>query len=115
MVRLGQAAIMAHKIMASWLAGWQAFVVAGDAAVLADPGERPLHDPPAGQHLEGVRVALGDDADGHLQAGGPGGELTGVDGIGPDQADAATGPVQVPQQRPGGHGASQRTDGGSGA
>ena len=41
MVRLGQAGShWLDKIMASWLAGWQAFVVAGDAAVLADPGER---------------------------------------------------------------------------
>ena len=33
---------MAHKIMASWLAR-EALVVADGAAVLADPGERPLY------------------------------------------------------------------------
>ena len=37
-----------------------------------------------------------------FRARGPGGELAGVDGVGPDQADAAAGAVQVPQQRPGG-------------
>ena len=69
--------------------------------MLADPGECPLHDPPAGQYLEGVRLAAGDDAQGHLHAGGPGAQLAGIDGIGPDQADVAGGAVQVPQQRPG--------------
>jgi hypothetical protein len=79
----------------------EVFIVADGAAVLADPGESALHDPPAGQDLEGVRVAPGDDADGHLQGCGLGGELAGVDGISPDQADAAAGLVQVLQQRPG--------------
>ena len=69
--------------------------------MLADPGECPFHDPAAGQHLEGVRLAAGDDAQGHLHAGGPGAQLAGIDGIGPDQADVAGGAVQVPQQRPG--------------
>src|SRR5689334_953472 len=54
---------MAHKIIASWLAG-EALVVADGAAVLADPGDSPLHDPAAGQDLKCVRVALGDDLDG---------------------------------------------------
>src|SRR6266571_5710803 len=85
-----------------FVAGREAFVVADGAAVLADPGECPLYHPAAGQHLEGVRVAPGDDLQGHLQAGGPAGELAGVDSTGPDQADAAAGAVQVPQQRPGG-------------
>jgi hypothetical protein len=84
-----------------FVAGREAFIVADGAAVLADPGERPLHDPPAGQHLEGVRVAPGDDLQVHLHGRGPGAELAGVDGIGPDQPDAAARPVQVPQQRPG--------------
>jgi len=69
--------------------------------VLADPGERPLHHPPAGQYLKGVRVAPGDDLQGHLQGRGPAGQLAGVDRVGPDQPDAAAGAVQVPQQRPG--------------
>ena len=84
-----------------FMAGREAFVVADGAAVLADPGEGPLHDPPAGQDLEGVRLAPGDDLEVHRQAGGPAGELAGVDGVRPDQADAAAGAVQVPQQRPG--------------
>ena len=32
----------------------------------------------------------------HLQSDGPGGELAGIGGIGPDQADPAADPVQVP-------------------
>jgi hypothetical protein len=85
-----------------FVAGREAFVVADGAAVLADPGERPLDHPPAGQDLERVRVAPGDDLDSHLQSRGPGGELAVVDGVSPDQADAAAGLAQVPQQRPGG-------------
>ena len=76
-------------------------VVTDGAAVLADPGERPLYHPPARQHLEGVRVALGHDLHGHLQCGSPAGQLAGVSGIGPDQLDPAAGTVQIPQQRPG--------------
>src|SRR5215467_12128552 len=78
-----------------FVAGGQVLVVAGGAAVLADPGEGALDDPAAGQDLEGVGVALGDDLEGHLQRAG-------VSGVGPDQADVAAGAVGVPQQRPGG-------------
>ena len=85
-----------------FVAGREAFVVADGAAVLADPGEGALDDPPAGQHFEGVRFALGDDLQGHLQAGGPGGQGAGVSGIGPDQPDTPAGAVGVPQQWPGG-------------
>jgi len=56
-----------------FMAGREAFIVAGGTAVLADPGERPLHDPAAGQDLERVRVAPGDYLDGHLQGRGPAG------------------------------------------
>lgn len=43
----------------------------------------------------GVRVALGDDAEGHLQGRGPPGEpAAGAGGISPDQADGAAGPVR---------------------
>jgi hypothetical protein len=50
----------------------------------------------------GVQVALGDDAEGHLQGRGPPGEpAAGAAGISPDQADGAAGPARVPQ-RPGG-------------
>ena len=84
-----------------FVAGREAFVVADGAAVLADPGEGALYHPPAGQYLEGVRVAPGHDLQGHLHAGGPGAQLAGVDGVGPDQADVARGAVEVPQQRPG--------------
>jgi hypothetical protein len=58
-----------------FVAGGQVFVVADGASVLADPGEGPLDDPAAGQDLEGVRVAFGDDLDSHLQGGRPAGEL----------------------------------------
>ena len=54
-----------------FVAGREAFVVADGAAVLADPGEGPLDDPAAGQDLEGVRAAPGDDLDGYLQGRGP--------------------------------------------
>ena len=64
-----------------FVAGREAFVVADSAAVLADPGEGPLHDPPAGQDLEGVRLAPGDDLEVHLQGRGPAGELAGVNGL----------------------------------
>src|SRR6266571_1946890 len=84
-----------------FVAGLEAFVVADGAAVLADPGECALYDPAAGQHLEGMRVAPGDDLQVYLQGRGPAGELAGVDGISPYQTDAAAGAVQVPQQRPG--------------
>ena len=85
-----------------FVAGREAFVVADGAAVLADPGEGALDDPPAGQHLEGVRVAPGDDLQGHLHGRGPGGQPGGVvAGVGPHQADTGAGAVGVPQQRPG--------------
>src|SRR5439155_27287586 len=85
-----------------FVAGGQVLVVPDCAAVLADPGEGPLDDPAAGQDFEGVRFALGDDLQGHLQAGGPGGQGAGVSGIGPDQPDTPAGAVGVPQQWPGG-------------
>ena len=51
----------------------------------------------------GVRVALGDDAEGHRQGRGPpGGPAAGAGGISSGQADGAAGPVRVAQQRPGG-------------
>jgi hypothetical protein len=40
-----------------FVAGREALVVAGGAGCFADPGERPLHNPPTEQHPEGVRVA----------------------------------------------------------
>ena len=83
-----------------FVAGGQVLIIAGGAAVFADPGEGPFDDPVAGQDLEGVRVALGHDLEGHLQCGGPGGQRAGVSGIGPDQADTPAGAVGVPQQRP---------------
>jgi hypothetical protein len=42
-------AIMAQVIMAGGVQ--EAFVVAGGAAVFADPGERPLDDPSVGRDL----------------------------------------------------------------
>ena len=84
-----------------FVAGREAFVVANSAAVLADPGEGPLHYPATWQDLERVGVAHGDDLQVHLQGRGPGAQVAGIDGIGPDQADVAAAAVQVPQQRPG--------------
>src|SRR5215470_5360605 len=86
-----------------FVAGGQVLVVAGGAAVLADPGEGPFHDPAARQNLKGVPVALGDDLYSDLHGRGPGGEPGGgVSGVGPDQQDLAASAMQVPQQRPGG-------------
>src|SRR4029077_18140406 len=58
----------------------------------------------AGQDLEGVQgIGPPDDLHGELEVGGgPGGQFPGVAAIGPGQADAGAGPVQVEQQRPGG-------------
>ena len=79
------------------------FVVADGAAELGDPGEGALDHPAARQYLEGVQViGAADDLDGEPQRGGcPADQLPGVAAVGPDQADAAAGPVQVPEQRPG--------------
>jgi hypothetical protein len=46
-----------------------ALVVAHGAPVVADPREGALHDPAAGQYLEGVREALADDLDPQAQGG----------------------------------------------
>ena len=81
-----------------FVAGGQALVVADGAAVAGDPGQRPLHDPPAGQYLEGVQV-IGppDDLHRELERGlGPGDQLAGVAAVGPGKADRGEGPAQVP-------------------
>jgi hypothetical protein len=78
------------------VAGGQVLIIADGAAVLADPGEGPFDDPAAGQDLEGVPVAFGDDLECHLQGLGPRGELAGVSGISPDQANAGAGAAGVP-------------------
>jgi hypothetical protein len=90
---------MAHLIMGFVVFG-EPLVVAHAAAVLADPGEGPLDDPAAGQYLERVRVALADDLDGQAQDGcGPAGQLAGVGGVSPGQADAAVpGPSEQSSQ-----------------
>ena len=87
-------------MMVSWCG--QPLVVADGAAVPGDPGQGPLDDPPAGQHLEGVQVTgTADDLDGELErAGGPGDQLAGVDTVGPGQPDRGERFAQVPQQRP---------------
>jgi len=86
------------------VAGGQVLVVAGGAAVLADPGEGPFHDPAAGQDGEGVQViGPADDLQGDAQGGSPGGEpVRLVAGVGPGQPHPRAGAAQVPQQRAGG-------------
>ena len=66
-----------------------AFVVDGQPAVLAEPGEGALHDPAAGQDLEVVdALAFADDLDRQgKDLLGPDDQLAGVAGIGPDQPD----------------------------
>jgi hypothetical protein len=66
-----------------------AFVVNGQPAALAEPGKGALHDPAAGQDLEVVdAVAFADDLDRQGEdLVGPGGQLAGVAGIGPDQPE----------------------------
>jgi hypothetical protein len=66
-----------------------AFVVDGQPAVLAEPGEGALYDPAAGQDLKVVdALAFADDlerqGEGLL---GPGDQLAGIPGISPDQPE----------------------------
>ena len=83
-----------------FVAGGQALVVADGAAVLADPGERPLYHPPPGQYSNACGLRLGTICRVIFMAAAQVLSLP-VNGVGPDQADAAAGAVQVPQQRPG--------------
>src|SRR5438874_4177939 len=87
-----------------FVAGGQVLVVADGAPVLADPGEGSLHDPAAGQDLEGVQIiGTADDLEPEVQPGGPGQQpVCLVAAVGPDQPDVAVAAGQVPQQRPGG-------------
>jgi hypothetical protein len=80
--------------------GGQALIVADGAAMLADPGKRPLHQPAARQHLEGrLARALPHDLHHQVQhARRPRDQLAGIPGIGPHQPDAAIGHPQPPQQ-----------------
>src|SRR6266545_5148559 len=66
-----------------------AFVVNGEPAALARPGEGALQDPAAGQDLEVVdALAFADDRKGKGEdLSGPGDQLAGVAGIGPHQPD----------------------------
>src|SRR6266700_256095 len=76
----------------------QPFVVADRAAIAAEPGEGPLDDPAARQHLEGVRQAPTDQLDTQAQGGPrPDDQPASVGGIGPHQADAAAAKAQPPQ------------------
>jgi hypothetical protein len=80
-----------------FVAGGQGLVVPDGTAVLADPGEGPLHNPAAGQDLEDVTIALSHDLDRHLRRTGPGSQLAcAVSSVGPDQQDLDAGAVQVP-------------------
>lgn len=81
----------------------QPLVIADAASVFHDPSERPLDDPAAGQHLEGVQVvrALNDLQGAVQRASRPGEQLAGVPAVGPDQGDGAVAGGQPPQQRAG--------------
>ena len=65
----------------------QHLVVFAVPAVSAQPRERPLHDPPLGQHLEpGQVVAAFDDfQEPATQLSGPFDQLAGIAPVGPDQ------------------------------
>jgi hypothetical protein len=76
-----------------------AFVVDGQPAALAQPGEGAFHDPPAGQDLEVVDAgAFAEDRQGEVRTGRPRDQLAGVAGIGPHQPDRGEVAAQAPQQ-----------------
>jgi hypothetical protein len=61
-------------------------IVAYAAAMLADPGERSLYHPPAGQDDEAWLGAFDDVDSQEHDVAGPDQRPSGVSGIGPDQA-----------------------------
>jgi hypothetical protein len=79
-----------------------AFVVDGQPAALAEPGEGALHDPAAGQDFEVVdALAFADDLDGQGEGLlGPGDQLAGIAGISPDQPEGREVAAEAPQQPP---------------
>lgn len=77
-----------------------AFIVPGEAAAPADPGQRPLHDPALGQDDEAVAVTAAHD----LQRPGPGpgdGRFhlrSLVSGVADDALHEREAPARLPQQ-----------------
>jgi hypothetical protein len=65
---------MAHKIMASWLAGRDSSSRTARRCLLIQ-AQGPLHNPAAGQDLEDATIALSHDLDRHLHRTGPGSQL----------------------------------------
>lgn len=68
----------------------QGLVVFGQSAVLAEPGERALHDPPLGQHDEAAaRVTLDNLDEPTVPPANPMRELPSVSAVGKDQLQSA--------------------------
>src|SRR4029450_168765 len=81
-----------------------AFVVPHGAPVVADPRERPFHDPAGGEHVESGREALADDLDPQPQGGRcPADQPARVASVRPDVADPPGGGAAAAQE-PGGGG-----------
>lgn len=78
---------------------WVGFVVAGEAAVVHEPAEGPLDDPPSGNHLEAfdARLAL-DDFDVDAEGGSVVDDFGAVTGVGPGLGDAGVGLGDVGEQ-----------------
>lgn len=76
-----------------------ALVVAAEAAIAADPGERAFHDPPLGQYDETSNIAARHDLE--LPAAGPGDERShlgsGIAAIGDDALDERETPPRLPK------------------
>jgi hypothetical protein len=80
----------------------QGLVVFGQSAVLAEPGERPFHDPALGQNDELVRLVALDDFDRAAEpAPHPIHELTRIPAIGEDQPQPPEPSSQLLDQQPG--------------
>ena len=66
---------------------WERLVVFGEAPMASQPSEGALHDPPAREYLERVRLRAPDDLeDPAAERLRPRDEWTGIPGIRPDQA-----------------------------
>jgi len=74
-------------------------IVFGESSVLAEPGERSLHNPALGQDHELVRVrALDDVDDPAVPTLGPVHKLSGVTAVGPDDFETSPARTQLLDQ-----------------